>query len=227
MCSAMKNRRPNKFRSKDSPPRGVYFPPAAVLDYVMGAQMKHALKNDFTPPYRMQVMDKGHRCVCEVQITIKDDEVFMKPIAQLADPVEFPITSTLTDMEGRTHSEPTEGQEMEKWMRDHYENFYFVKGGVLQFVFSEDRPNFSREVFLALTGLLLAAGIQRLDPPFTGEVWDTEGKLFDRRPIIVDPDGQFQGGSELVCCADLKFPVTVKLTDRNGVGLSRLVKRSQ
>jgi hypothetical protein len=228
MSSKINNLPPNKFRPKNRPPQGVYFLPAAVLDYVIEAQLTHARKNDFKPPYRMRVMDKCHRCVCEAQVKIDGDgEVLLKEMALQNEPVEYPIISVLTDMEGRTHSEPTESQEMEKWMRENYKNFIFVKGGALQFVFGEDRPNFSPAVFFAFMGLTIAARMQGLNPPFTGEVWDTEGKLFDRRPINVDPFGQIQVETELVCGADLKFPVTIKLIDRNGVELSQLVERSQ
>jgi len=116
--------------------------------------------------------------------------------------------------------------EAKKWLEQHPPNSYVEDEG-LHIFFEAERPNFSPEVYLAVLMMVPAAGQQGLQQPFTVEVWDAHGQLFARTEIDPDTVEGCRGASDLVYCAHIPFPVTVKLIDSNGCGFVEVLERPQ
>ncbi|MFY9582914.1 MAG: hypothetical protein WAR21_00300 [Candidatus Acidiferrales bacterium] len=202
------------------PERG-FHPEDSVLDYMTHTALSQAFKNGFAPPFRLRFTDANQGMLREVQVRVRASNVSQTLLFAGEGDFLFPLMCHLTDSAGRTHEIVVSPEEMTTWMEA------AAACGSRYIQFPARLPEVSQEVYSAVRGMLVAAAMKSLEPPFTVEVRDAEGKLFGTREIYVDNDGDLRGGRDVADCAHLPFPVTVKLADRNGVELVEVVGRSQ
>ena len=202
-------------------PESGFRPEDSVLDYMTHTALSHAFKNEFAPPFRLRFTDANQGVLREVQIRVRASNVSQTLLFAGEGDFLFPLRCHLTDSAGQTHETVVSQEEMTKWMEA------AAACGSRYIQFPARLPEVSQEVYSAVRSMLVAAAMKSLEPPFTVEVWDAEGELFATREIHVDSDGDLRGGRDVADCAHLPFPVTIKLTDHNGVQLVEVVRRNQ
>jgi hypothetical protein len=195
-------------------------PEASVLNYMTWTIASYATRNRFVPPFRLRFTDANDSFFRESILRIKNDELWEQIIFEGSGQVQFPLSSELTDKRGRKHEMVVSTEDMQSWMNAS------ATGGSRHIRFPAKIPNDSPEVFATVRHMLAAASTEGLEPPFTVEIRDASGELFDKAEIDADEQGEFRGGRDICHCAHLTFPVTIKLTSQSGSELTATVQRS-
>jgi hypothetical protein len=197
---------------------GEFDPEASVLDYMTWEAVSYAIKNGLTPPFRLIFADANQSLFRESVVRIRKDKISEQIVSEDSGNVPFPLSCRLTDSKGRRHEMVVSDEEIKSWMDS--------TGGCSHYIrFPAKIPNDSPEVFLTVRQMLMASCLKGFEPPFTVEIRDASGELFDTAQIYADEEGEFRGGRHLCNCAHARFPVTIKLISQSGAELTATVQR--
>jgi hypothetical protein len=194
-------------------------PEGSVLDYMTYTVVSYAIKNAFSPPFRLRFADANQSRFRESILRMKKDELWERVTFENSDPVQFPLCCRLTDRKGRKHEMVVSTEEMKNWIDAS------TTSGSRHIRFPGKLPAFAPEVYSNVRQLLVASCVQGLEPPFTVEIRDADGELFGTAEIYADDDGEFRGGRNIADCAHVKFPVTIRLISQSGAGLTTIVQQ--
>jgi hypothetical protein len=202
------------------------------LDYILYKVVSYALKNGFTPPFQLQLFESGKDAVIrETRVTVKNSEVFEEVVSVCEGPVCFPLECKLADRNGRRHTMVVSNEEMRRVFEAMVQmdaaglDYTFHETGVIPAIeVSAESPDFSREIYAAVVGMLIAACREGLNSPFEIEVRDANGLVQGRTEIDFDAKEEFRE-TEVANCDRGAFPMTVKLVDGDGREFIEVVER--
>ena len=207
-------------------------PKLGPLDYISYKVLSHAFKNGFTPPFQLLLLKPGVEAVLrETRVTVRGTDVREEVVSVCEGDVCFPLECELFDRNGRTHKIHFSNEEITKvfeailQMEADGLEYTFHETGVIPVVkVSATSPEFSREVYGAVIGMLIAAGRNGFNSPFEIEVRDAQGQVQGWSEVDFSANSKLRE-TGFANCSHGMFPMTIKLVDRDGRAYTGTVER--
>lgn len=190
-------------------------PERSLTDYMTWTIASYAIKNRFVPPFRLQFTDANNSSFGESVLHIEEENLVVETKFKPPDSLEFPVRCELTDVMGRTHRivvSPEEITQMETAEKD---------GSPLAFPVM--KPYIALEGYVSLGEVLEACEAEGIMPPYSVEIRDSRGVVYDECEIA---GRVFRIKQIAKDWHHAQFPFTIKVTRQGGEVITTTVERN-
>jgi hypothetical protein len=220
---------PNALRLHiESDGEDTFNPDGNALDFLTLQVLSDVLGNTAKSRFSLKFFDADQVFFGKRRVRVNETVVKLETDFQSGGFVRVPLTCKIVDAFGRTSERILSEEDTRKWVSAPSFDGSYIDGDTYCTKSSKrsETPNFSPEVYLILNKMLLVSAARKLAPPLTIEIRDAEGRLVQAAEVQFN-EHKYQTRTDLADCADLSFPVTVKLISRSGVELTETVQRQQ
>jgi hypothetical protein len=212
----------------ESDGEGTFNPDSDAVDFLT-LQVIPALSSETHSRFSLKFFDADEVFIAKTRIKVKKGSVCLENVFRSCGFARAPLRCVIIGASGRTSQQTLSEEETRQWISSPSFDGSYIDGQIFHITKSSnitDSPNFSSEVYVALTEMFMAAAVKELKPPLTIEIHDAQGRLFQAAEVQFN-EHKYLAPSGLANCADLPFPVTIKLISPNGKELMTTVERPQ
>lgn len=204
-------------------------PDSDALDFLTFQVLSEVLSSNVHSRFSLKFFDADQVFVGGRRLTVTKNSVDLETVFQSWAFARVPLKCEITDASGRVSERIFSEEEAREWISSPLFDGSYIDGRIFCIKKSSkctDSPNFSPEVCVALNKMLIEAAVKNLKPPLTIEIHDAQGRLFQAAEVRFN-EHKYLAPTSLANCADLPFPVTIKLISLNGTEFVTTVKRPQ
>lgn len=208
---------------------GTFNPDSDALDFLTFQVLSDVLNNNLHSRLDLKFFDADQVLVGTRRLMVTKISADLEIVSQLWTFARVPLRCEITDASGRVSERIFSEEEAREWISSPSFDGSYIDGRVFCMKKSSkctDSPNFSSEVCVALHKMLIAAAVKELKPPLTIEIRDAQGRVFQAAEVQFN-EHKYRVPNGLANCANVPFPVTVKLISLNGTELVTTVERPQ